>query len=191
MKKINVLLTGVLILTIAFCYSAAFAKAQNNKQYATGTDNQAQNQNRNQGSINGEQHRNTISTFVQGLLETADSDQDGIGQEVQAVATEQNESKDKVADIIDKINNRNGIKTFLIGTDYKNIGELRSETVRNENQISQLKNLLDKTMNTEIKTSLQAQIQTLEQERSRIENFIKTNESKFSLFGWLVRLFNK
>jgi len=175
MKKIknNSLLVSFLILTVVLCSSITIVKAQNDK------------------SINGEDHRSTVSTFVKSLQDAATIEQDGIGEEIKTVATEQEKSKDKVADAIDKINNRNNIKTFLIGTDYKNLGELRSETVKNENQIDQLKRLLDKTTNTETKTSLQAQIQTLEQEKIKIDNFIKTNENKFSLFGWFVKLFNK
>ncbi|MDO8486142.1 MAG: hypothetical protein Q7S77_00360 [Candidatus Staskawiczbacteria bacterium] len=167
------LLVSFLALTIAFCFSGSFVKAQDN------------------GKINGAEHRSTVATFVQGLLNVADREQGGIGDQVKVIANEQNDSKDKVADTIDIIQNRSNIKTFLIGTDYKNIGELRSETVKNTNQIDQLKGLLDKTTNTETRTSLQTQIQTLEQEKTKIENFIKTNESKFSLFGWFVKLFNK
>ena len=37
----------------------------------------------------------------------------------------------------------------------------------------------------------QNQMQALEQEQQNIEDFIKSQESKFSLFGWLVKLFNK
>jgi len=54
-----------------------------------------------------------------------------------------------------------------------------------------LKKLLDKTTSEESKTALQGQIQALEQEQQNIDDFLKTNESKFSLFGWFVKLFNK
>jgi microsomal dipeptidase-like Zn-dependent dipeptidase len=175
MRKIknNPLLIAFLALAITLCFSVAFAKAQNEKQ------------------VNGAEHRSTVATFVQSLLNVADKEQGGIGEEVKAVAQAQNGTKDKVADTIDKIQNRSKIKTFLIGTDYKNIGQLRSEMVKTRNQIDQLKRLLDKTTSEENKVVLQGQIQTLEQEQQKIEDFLKANESKFSLFGWFVKLFIK
>lgn len=162
-----------LVLAITLCFSVAFAKTQDEKQ------------------INGAEHQNTVATFVQGLLNVADKEQGGIGEQVRVVAQAQNETKDKVADGIDKIQNRSKVKTFLIGTDYKNIGQLRSEMVKTGNQIDWLKKLLEKTTVEESKTTLQEQVQALEQEQQKIEDFLKANESKFSIFGWFVKLFNK
>ena len=50
-----------------------------------------------------------------------------IGEEVKAVAKEQNESKEKIMDAMEKVESRGKFKTLLFGTDYKNIGKLRSE----------------------------------------------------------------
>ncbi len=175
MRKIknNPLLVASLVLAITLCFSITFAKAQNEKQ------------------ANSAEHRSTVAAFVKSLLNVADKEQGGVGEQVRVVAQQQNESKDRVADAIDKIQNRNKVKTFLIGTDYKNIGQLRSEMVKTGNQIDWLKRLLDKTTSGESKTALQGQIQTLEQEQQKINDFLKANESKFSLFGWFVKLFNK
>ena len=167
------LLIVSLMLAIAFCSSAVLAKAQDS------------------GKANGAEHRSAVATFVQNLSDVADNEKGGIGDQIKVVASEQNDSKDKVADAIDKIQNRNGIKTFLIGTDYKNVGQLRSEMVKTGNQIEQLTRLSSQTTNAESKTALSVQIQALEQEQQKINDFLKTNESKFSLFGWFVKLFNK
>jgi len=171
--KNSQLLIASLALTIALCSPVAFAKAQNEKQ------------------VNGAEHQSIVSTFVQTLLNVADREQGGIGEQVRVVAQAQNETKDKVAGAIDKIQNKGKVKTFLIGADYKNIGQLRSEMVKTGNQIDWLKRLLDKTTSKESKTALQGQIQTLEQEQQKINDFLKANENKFSLFGWFVKLFNK
>jgi hypothetical protein len=175
MKRIrnSQLLIVSLVLAIAFCSQIALAKAQND----VGT--------------NSTEHRSTVAAFVQSLLNIADRKQGGIGEQVRVVAQQQNESKDKVADAIDKVKDRSKVKTFLIGTDYKNIGQLRSEMVKTGNRADWLKRLLDKTTSEESKTALQGQIQTLEQEQQKIDAFLKANESKFSLFGWFVKLFNK
>lgn len=142
----------------------------------------------NKGQVNAESHRSTVANFVQSLLTVADRE-GGIGQQVKVIAEQQNDSNEKVAESIDKVEKRGKFKTFLIGTDYKNTGALRSEMVKTRNQIEQLNRLVDKAENDQDKTELQAQIQTLEQEQANIDNFITQNENKFSLFGWAVKLF--
>jgi hypothetical protein len=131
-----------------------------------------------------------VATFVQSLLAVADRE-GGIGQEIKVIAQKQNDTKERTSDLINAVENRNKIKTFFIGTSYKNLGELRSQMVQARNQIDQLKRLADKAENDQDKTELQSQILALEQEQTNINNFITQNESKFSLFGWAVKLFSK
>lgn len=144
----------------------------------------------NKGQINAEIHRSTVANFVQSLLSVADRE-GGIGEQVKVVAQEQNASKETTAEAIDKVEKRSKIKTFLLGTDYKNIGTLRSEMVKTRNHIEQLTRLVDKAENEQDKTELQFQIQNLEQEQINIEIFISQNENKFSLLGWVAKLFAK
>ena len=145
----------------------------------------------NNEPVGGIEHRSVVANFVRGLLDVADREKNGIGEEVRAIAQAQNDTKEQEVGAIDKIQKRGKVKTFLIGTDYKNIGQLRSAMVKTGNQIDQLKKLLDKTTSDASKTDLQAQITVLEQEQQKINDFIKTNESKFSLFGWVAKLFSK
>jgi len=51
--------------------------------------------------------------------------------------------------------------------------------------------ITEKAENQQDRTELQSQIQILEQEQSNINNFITQNEDKFSLFGWVAKLFGK
>lgn len=142
-------------------------------------------------NVNGEAHRSKVANFVQTLLDVADSEGNGVGQQVRLVAQEQQQAQEEVADQIESINQRNKIKTFLIGTNYKNIGALRSEMVHLRNRIEQLNRVMNQLENEGDQTEIQEQIQTMEQERENIEAFIKVNEDKFSLFGWFVKLFVK
>ena len=175
MRKIknSPLFTTFLIMAVALCFSIVFAKEQKAKQ------------------VNGAEHRNAVSALVQDLLNVADKEGNGIGEQVRTVAKEQNETKDEVAAKIDKIQNRSKIKTFLVGMDYKNTGQLRSEMVKTRNQIERLTRLMNKTTNERNKTIIQEQTQKLEQQQKNIDDFLTTNESKFSLFGWAVKFFNK
>ncbi|MFZ3057992.1 MAG: hypothetical protein WA092_03040 [Minisyncoccales bacterium] len=161
------------ILVTTFCCSVFFVEAKDN------------------GQTKGEQHRNNMSTFVQGLLTAADNEQGEVGEQIRTMAQQQNQSKDNIADTIDKVDARNGLKIFLIGLDYKNIGQLRSEIANMDNHIDRLNTLLTKLENSQDITTIQEQIKTLEAERQKINDIVKANESKFSLFGWFVKLFNK
>lgn len=143
------------------------------------------------GQINAEIHRSVVANFVQNLLKVASRSESGIGEQVRVVAREQNMTREKVAGALEKVQNRSKIRTFLFGSDYKNLGQLRSEMVQTKNRLEQLTRLMGRTENESDKTELQEQIQTMEQETENIEAFIRTNESKFSLFGWVVKLFSR
>lgn len=138
----------------------------------------------------GDSHRSAVSTFVQNLLKVADREE-GIGAEVKTIAQQQNDSEKTTTEAIVKVENRSGFKTFFVGSDYKNLGVLRSHIVITANQIDQLKKLLDRTIDSADKIELQAQIQVLEQMQVKINAFISKNENKFSLFGWMFNKKNK
>lgn len=138
-----------------------------------------------------EEHRSAVANFVQGLLQVANREGGGIGEQVKVIAQQQNDSEKTTTQAIEKVEKRNKIKTFLFGSDYKNLGALRSEMVHTRNRLEQLNRLMENIENEGDRTEIQNRIQELEQERTRIENFIKAQEGKFSLFGWLLKLFNK
>jgi len=166
------------------------AQVKNQNQIKNqGESNQIQNQEQEE-QINADEHRSAVADFVQGLLEVADRE-GGIGKQVRVVAQQQKQSSDTTTQAMEEIQTRNKVKTFFIGTDYKNLGAIRSETVQTRNRLEQLNQLMENVQNEADKTELQNQIQTLEQEQTKIESFIKTQEGKFSLFGWAFRLFSR
>lgn len=201
---------------VVFAGKSAIAKAeqnqgQNQENHNTSTINgtsdeeenesvtSEENENENEdnstssekGQLNAEEHRSAVANFVQNLLKVASSTEGGIGQQVRVIAQQQNDSEATTTQAIEKVQSRNKIKTFLFGSDYKNLGALRSEIVTTQNRINQLNRLLPNIQNATDTAEIQNQIQTLEQEQTKINNFIQTQESKFSLFGWLLKLFNK
>ena len=164
-------------------------KAQIKNGVGTSSEDQAQGRDQ-KGQINAEEHRSAVANFVQGLLQVADRE-GGIGQKVKAIAQEQDRSASTTIQAVEKIQNRNKIATFLFGSDYKNLGALRSEIVQTQNRLDQLKSLSENVQSAADKTNLQNQIQTLEQEQSKVSDFVNSQENQFSLLGWFVKLFNK
>jgi len=140
-------------------------------------------------SDNADSHRSVVAAFVQGLLNVADRE-GGIGAEVRVIAQEQNDSASTTVEAMAELEERGGLKTFLIGTDYKSAGVIRSELAKTDNQIERLKKLVSRATSEADKAELNVQIESLVESQVEIENFVELHESKFSLLGWFVKLFN-
>ncbi len=142
------------------------------------------------GKTMSETHRSVVATFVQSLRDVADRD-GGIGQEVRVVAKTQNDSAATTTPAIVKIENRGSFRTFLFGSDYKNLGVIRSEIATTTANLARLKTLLVQTSNDIDRAELTLQINALEAEQVKLNTYVKTYQEKFSLFGWFNRLFVK
>jgi len=189
--KFSVLFTAILMAIMVFSLTSfVVAKAEQNQggqsQFMTG-DSSGQEY----GQMNAEQHRSKVANFVQDLLNIADREPGGIGEQVRVIAQEQNQSAENTLQAMEKVQTRNRAIAFLIGPDYRNLGALRSEMVHTRNRLEQLNRLMENVQNEGDQTELQNQIQEMEQEQERIESFIREQEGQFSLFGWLVKLFSQ
>jgi len=142
------------------------------------------------GSETSTEHRSTVATFVQNLLSIANRE-GGIGSEVKVIAQEQNDSSSTTAEAIVKVEKKGGISAFLFGTDYKNLGVIRSELAKTSNRIERLNALASSTINTQAKIELDAQIKLLQEDQVKVTAFVDTHENSFSLFGWFVKMFSK
>ncbi|HET8575214.1 MAG TPA: hypothetical protein VFM02_03545 [Candidatus Paceibacterota bacterium] len=141
------------------------------------------------GKMTSELHRSAVALVVANLKEVAGKD-DKIGAEVSAVAETQEVSNDRMSGAMAKVESRGKFKTFLIGSDYKNLGIIRSEIVTTNNSIDQLKKAEEKTTDPEVKADLQTQVEALIKTQTETNAFVQAHEDSFSLFGWLVKLFS-
>lgn len=142
------------------------------------------------GSANADLHRSAVSMFVLNLLKVANRE-GGIGAEVRTIAQAQNDSASTTAQAMTKVETRSGFKTFLIGSDYKNLGMIRSELAKTANQIERLKVLAGLAVNAQDKAELNAQISLLEADQAKVDAFVTAHENRFSMFGWFVKIFVK
>lgn len=158
------------------------------------TENQNQNKEKtSEKKINkGEEHKSQVSLAVQELIRAADrfeSGNPGVGKKVRIIAQEQNESVKKISDSIEKIEKRNKVVKFLIGSNYGEIKKVKEELKQNRLRVQELNKIANQLKNEGEKTILQEQIQVLESENTKLQDFIDQEEGRFSLFGWLVKLF--
>lgn len=199
--KNKILFISLLMFAFVFAFNS-YALAQGNNVKNGAQQNQQQEQTFNQGEdsqiqvqiqeqaqeqIDIEDHRSAVANFVMGLENIANRET-GIGQQVRTIAQQQNQSASTTMQVMEKVQTRSKVKTFFFGNDYKNLGTLRSEMVQTRNRLDQLNQLIENVQSEEEQVELQNQIQILEQEQVKIENFIEAEENKFSVFGWLVKM---
>lgn len=135
-------------------------------------------------SVNGQEHMSAVARFVQSLLAVANRE-GGIGAQVRVIAQAQNDTASSSATAITKLESRGKLRTLLFGTDYKSVGQLRSDMATTEANIEALQKLLEKTTNTTTKAELEAEIKALQAAQVKLDAFVKAHESSFSLFGWM------
>ncbi len=143
------------------------------------------------GETNAQVHKEKSKEVTTALKEAAKEQKEAgkteVGNQIQQVANEQELSETPTAEAIEEVETRGKVKTFLFGTDYKNLGQLRSSLVHNRNEIRKLTKTLALVLTVEEKAAIEAQLLTLTQERERIKTVITDNETSFSLFGWVSR----
>jgi hypothetical protein len=169
------------------------SQSQSDNKKGSSNDNVKANievQSTTTGSETSTEHRSAVATFVQNLLSIANRE-GGIGNEVRVIAQEQNDSSSTTAEAIIKVEKKGGISAFLFGTDYKNLGVIRSELASTTNRIDRLSKLASSTINTQAKIELDAQIKLLQEDQAKVTAFVNTHENSFSLFGWFVKMFSK
>ena len=153
---------------------------------ATGTAASSQNS----GGSQGDENRSEVSAVVRSLLSIADRD-GGIGADVRLVAQEQASTTAQVKESMAEISADNGLKIFLFGPDYKNLGKLRSAIVTTENHIERLRMAQARTTSASVKADLEVQINVLEGTASSTQAFVDENEDQLSILGWFVRIFSE
>ncbi len=197
----------VIVLSVKFGYVSlvAVAKSENAKTQSQDKSQVAKSKTVNlknfekadqaKGTTNAKIHEEKTGKVVEVLEQVAAQEETAgnteVSEQVEQVAETQDQAQEETVDAIEQVETRGKVKTFLVGTDYKNLGQLRSSLVHNRNEIRQLTQSLTQTQTPENQALIEAQLATLMQERERIKTVIMTNESSFSLFGWVSRfLFN-
>lgn len=141
------------------------------------------------GEISATEHRSAVATFVRSLLDIADREHGGSGAEVRAIAHEEDETGSTTVEAMAKVEGRGSLRTFLFGSDYKNLGVIRAGIATTSAHIDQLIRMRDAATSASEKAELSAHIDTLASTRTKLDAYVMAHEDVFSVFGWFVRLF--
>lgn len=146
----------------------------------------------NSGNSNAALHRQNVTKVVGSLKKIAQDEEiagnDEVSQEVEEVAQDEENQVDDVAEAINQVENRPKWKTLLLGSDYKNLGQLRSHLAHNTNSIRKLVGVQSQVSNQTSEDNISEQLSTLLDERDRIINVISDHEDDFGILGWASRL---
>lgn len=83
------------------------------------------------------------------------------------------------------IQNRSKVKTFLIGSDYEKLEELNGKIDTYKEHLNKLDEFSGQTENQKVLELINEDKKKIEELNANIEDFVKTEKEKFSLFGWL------
>lgn len=194
--------TFIILLTIALVVGASVALAKNDNAEAQSQKSKDKTVNiknfekpdKTSGETNSQINKDKSEEVTKNLKEIADEEKNSgnteVSNQILQVVTEQEQTQEQTTKAIEQVEKRGKVKTFLIGTDYKNLGQLRSSLVQNRNQIRKLTQAIGQIQEGGDTALLQEQLAELMLERERIKSIIQTNESSFSLFGWVARFLN-
>jgi hypothetical protein len=145
--------------------------------------------------VSAQVHKNNVKKVVSTLTEIAEVEKEEgdeeVANEIEEVLVGVNgQQSEETARAMIRVESRPKWQTALMGADYKNLGQLRSQIVRNQNTISQLARTMDKTENPDSALALAEQAATLQLEQTRLWTIVAENEGAFSILGWVFRFLN-
>ena len=136
-----------------------------------------------------EQRRSQVANAVQEMLQVAEGNS-GIGPQVKAIAQVQTQNQERLETSLQKVQSRSDLTKFFIGPNYKEINNAKEILIENRLRVLELNELKNQLSNEGEQQNLTQQAQVLEQVNLQVENSLNTSQKGFSLFGWLVKLFN-
>ncbi|KKS07703.1 hypothetical protein A3K01_01435 [candidate division WWE3 bacterium RIFOXYD1_FULL_43_17] len=86
------------------------------------------------------------------------------------------------------ISQRSGVVKFLIGPDFGSIKKLQAVVEANTKMLAQIDQLKTQTLTAEEKEALESLSGSIASQNLAINGQVESQESGFSLFGWLMKL---
>lgn len=112
------------------------------------------------------------------------------GQQIRSMVQNHQKVQERTKTALHQMDQRNQAIKFLLGPDYRNAGQVRSDVVGLRNDIRKLEQIKDKSLPTDVE-DIQGAIDELQVEADGLETQLEEQLSGFSLFGWLAKLLAK
>ena len=132
------------------------------------------------------EHRNDVQVGVDSFLLV--KNQMGLsGPDISVLAQQFNASLKSTAQAEERIRKRDALTRIFVGGDDSAASVIDAEVSDNQMRIQELNHMLGQCTNCSagVKTLLQQQIQTMEQEQTRLSGIAQKEHSDNGLFGWM------
>jgi hypothetical protein len=154
--------------------------------------------------INKEKTQEVVQNLEQVATQEESAGNTQISVPVENVVAEQTQTQEETVEAIGKVESRGQVAKFILGPDYKNLGQLRSSLAHYENDIRKLTKALNLTAGTGnivsgtgnivsgtgTQSTIEAQLVNLYRERERVRGLVYEHQDFFSLFGWFSKIMN-
>ena len=129
-----------------------------------------------------------IETAIQSLNRVAERNNNPeIGEQVRSMVQNHEKVQTRTKTALQQMSQRNKAVKFLLGPDYKNAGQVRSDVVGLRNDIKKLEQIKEGSLPADA-GDVQGAIDELQVEADELEAQLTEQLSGFSLFGWLAKL---
>ena len=112
------------------------------------------------------------------------------GEQVRSMIQSHEKVQARTKTVLQQMSQRNKAVKFMIGPDYKNAGQVRSDVVGLRNDIRKLEQIKEDSLPVDA-GDVQGAIDELQVEAEGLEAQLTEQLSGFSLFGWLAKLLTK
>ena len=113
-----------------------------------------------------------------------------VGEQIRTMVQTHEQVQARTETALQNMEQRKGALKFLLGPNYKNAGEVRSNLVQLRNDVKELEDSKDELSAADVE-EVDVAIAELEAQAVEIENQLEEKLEGFSLFGWVGRLFNR
>jgi len=113
-----------------------------------------------------------------------------LAEKVRAMVQEQERLQENITDDIRVLQKQSGFKRVFMGADRDSVESAEDQLARYDERTRQLKVLSESTTDLEDKAFIDEQIELMESASSRLQKQIEDSSGGFSLFGWVLNLFN-
>lgn len=189
LKKIITLISITVLLV--FSSSTVFAKSDNEpkgkgpkKNVETSETEPGDDEEEAMSPKEAARARYTVRKLNKILDETDDPE---VEEAVEEIAEDQEEIEESADEAVENIDGRPAHIKFLLGPDFKNLGQLRREVVHTRNNIRKLVRLQEKAGEDDQELIEDARLE-METRMQELQSDISQGLTGFSLFGWLNRL---
>ncbi|OGC54858.1 hypothetical protein A2425_01810 [candidate division WWE3 bacterium RIFOXYC1_FULL_42_17] len=122
--------------------------------------------------------------------EIDDEDEDLKG-ELENFVESQKDLQEESTEQFKRISERDGVIKFLVGPNLESIRKLQEIIEANTRMLEQIQQVRNEALTPEEQQALDALSGSIENQNTIINNQLSAQESGFSLFGWLARLFSR